>query len=458
MKVIVCGAGQVGFNIAKQLANEKNAVTVIDQSPELVRKIVDSFDVQGHVGFASHPDLLEKAGADDADMIIAVTYADEVNMVACQVAHSLFNVPTKIARVRAQSYLDPAWADMFSRDQMPIDVIISPEIEVARAINRRLQVPGAFDMIPFADDRVRVIGVRLDENCPIVDTPLKQLTELFPDLHIVVTAIVRGGRMIVPSGEDQMLVGDEVYFVVDTEHVSRAMPLFGHEETEARRIIIVGGGNIGRFLARMIEEEHPSVKLRMIEIDEARAAAAADVLSRTIVLRGSALDDEILQEANVSATETIVTLTNDDEANILSALLAKQQGCKKSIALVNNASYGPLISSLGVDIVVNPRATTVSSILQHVRRGRIRGLHSLQDGMAEVIEAEALETSVLVGEPLRDINLPDGIIVGAIVRGDAVIIPRGDTIILPNDRVIMLALSEMVKKVEKMFSVRLEFF
>ncbi len=458
MKVIVCGAGQVGFNIAKELASENNDVTVIDQSPELVQKITDSFDVQGHVGFASHPDMLESAGAADAEMIIAVTYADEVNMVACQVAHSLFNVPMKVARVRAQSYLDPVWSNMFSRAQMPIDVIISPEIEVARAIERRLQVPGAFDMIPFADDKVRVIGVRLDENCPIVNTPLRQLTELFPDLHIVVTGIMRGDRMIVPSGDDQMLPGDEVYFAVDTEHVGRAMPLFGHEEKEARRIVIVGGGNIGLFLASQIEEEHPSIKLRLIEMDAARAELVADKLNRAIVLRGDALDDEILDEANVQEAEAIVALSNDDEANILASLLAKRKGCQRAFTLVNNAAYAPLISSLGVDVVVNPRATTVSSILQHVRRGRIRGLHSLRDGIAEVIEAEALETSTLVGVPLRDINLPDGIIVGALVRGPAVLIPRGDTVILPHDRVILLALRDMVKKVEKMFSVRLEFF
>lgn len=458
MKVIVCGAGQVGFNIAKQLAAEDNDVTVVDQSPDLVRRISDTLDIQGHVGFASYPEMLERAGAGDADMIIAVTYADEVNMVACQVAHSLFSVPTKIARVRAQSYLEPVWADLFTRDNMPIDVIISPEIEVARAINRRLRVPGAFETIPFADDKVRLIGTRLDETCPIVDTPLRQLTELFPDLNIVVTGIIRGERMIVPSGDDQMLAGDEVYFVVDTEHLSRAMPLFGHEEREARRIIILGGGNIGLFLASLIEEENPSVKLRVIESDPERAGHAADRLRRAVVLRGSALDSDILEEANVSTTEAIVALTNDDEVNILASLLAKRHGCRKAITLVNNSAYDPLIGSLGIDVVVNPRATTVSTILQHVRRGRIRGLYSLRDGAAEVIEGEALETSTLVGVPLREIDLPDGIIVGAVVRDHAVVIPRGDTIILPNDRVIMFALRDMVRHVEKMFSVRLEFF
>ncbi len=271
MKVIICGAGQVGTNIARHLAAEKNDVTVLDQSRELVRKLTDNYDVRGLVGFGSHPEMLENAGAADCDMLIAVTFHDEVNMVACQVAHSLFNVPTKIARVRAQSYLKPGWANLFSRDHMPIDVIISPEIEVARAVSRALQVPGAIDMIPFAEDRVRLIGVRIEDDCPIINTPLRQLTELFPDLHLVVTGIVRGDRLIVPSGDDQMLPGDEVYFVADTLHVGRAMPLFGHEEQEARRVIIVGGGNIGLFFARQMEAQDNSVKLKIIEANRGRA-------------------------------------------------------------------------------------------------------------------------------------------------------------------------------------------
>ncbi|MCZ6466959.1 MAG: Trk system potassium transporter TrkA, partial [Alphaproteobacteria bacterium] len=231
MKVIVCGAGQVGFNIARHLALEKNDVTVIDQSPELIRKVTDTLDVQGVIGHASHPNVLEQAGAADADMIIAVTYADEVNMMACQVAHSIFDVPTKIARVRHQSYLEPVWANLFSRDNMPIDVIISPEIEVARAVTRRLEVPGAFEMISLADDKVKLLGVRCEDTCPLVNTPLRQLTQLFPDLNIVIVGLMREDRRIVPKGDDQMLPGDEVYFVVDSDQVARAMSAFGHEET-----------------------------------------------------------------------------------------------------------------------------------------------------------------------------------------------------------------------------------
>jgi trk system potassium uptake protein TrkA len=458
MKVIVCGAGQVGFNIARHLAGEQNDVTVIDQSPELIKKVGDQLDVQARIGHAARPDVLDAAGAGSADMIVAVTFADEVNMVACQVAHALFNVPTKIARVRAQAYLQPMWQDLFSREHLPIDVIISPEIEIARAILRRLQVPGAIDMTQFADDRVRMIAVRLDEDCPIIDTPLRQLTELFPDLHIRVVGMIREGKVIVPGGSDEMAIGDEVYFVVDTEHVNRAMAAFGHEEREARRIIIVGGGNVGLFLAQELEATQPGVMLKLIEVNKERAEQVAEAVGRTVVLHGDALDSEILDEANVRATETIVAVANDDEVNILSSLLAKREGCQRALTLVNDASYGPLMTSLGIDVVVNPRAITVSRILQHVRRGRIRGVYSLPDGVAEVLEAEAMETSTLIGTTIREANLPAGVIIGALVRGDEVIIPRGDTVIEPHDRVIIFTIADMVKKVEKMFSVRLEYF
>ncbi len=458
MKVIVCGAGQVGFNIARHLTAENNQVTIIDQSPDLVHKVTNTLDVRGIVGFASYPDVLEKAGAGDADMLIAVTHADEVNMVACQVAHSLFNLPTKMARVRAQSYLQPIWADLFSRDHLPIDVIISPEIEVARAIVHRLQAPGAFDMIPMADGKVRVIGVRVEEDCPIIDTPLRQLTTLFPDLHMMVIGIIRDGRTIVPTADDQMLPGDEVYFVVESGHVGRAMASFGHEETEAHRIVIVGGGNIGLFLAKDLEKNHPAVNAKVIELGKERAEFAAQTLSDTVVIHGDALDPEILDEANIGATETIVTVTNDDEVNILSALLAKRSGCQRAISLVNNLTYEPLITTLGVDVVVVPRAITVSTILQHIRRGRILSVRSLREGVGEVIEAEALDTSSVVGAPLREIKLDKGIIIGAIVRDDKVMIPRGDTVIQVKDRVVLFAASQAVKKAEKMFAVRLEYF
>jgi trk/ktr system potassium uptake protein len=458
MKVIICGAGQVGSNIARYVAREDNDVTVIDTEASLVARITETLDVQGIVGYASHPDVLDQAGARDADLLIAVTHYDEVNMIACQVAHALFEVPRKIARVRAQSYLQPHWAELFSQGALPIDAIISPEIEVARAVERRLEIPGAFDAIPLSDGKITLVGVRCHAECPVTNTPLRQLSELFPDLHISVVVIVRNDRRIVPTAEDQMLVGDEVYFVADTAHLARALAAFGHEEPEARRIIIVGGGNIGRFLAELIEERHPKVGIKLIELNRHRSEVVAQALKRTIVINGDALDPEILIEANVQATETIIAVSNDDEVNILTSLLAKRYGCQRSITLINKAAYAPLLGSLGIDAVVSPRAITVSTILQHIRRGRIRSVYSLSDGFGEIIEADALTTSSFVGVKLREAKLPPGVLVGAVVRGDEVLVARGDTVIKPDDRVVIFAVAEAVPRVEKMFSVKLEFF
>lgn len=458
MKIVICGAGQVGFNLARQLSAEGNDVTVIDRDPDRINRAASALDVQAIVGFASHPDVLVQAGLKDADMLIAVTREDEINMVACQIAHSLFKVPTKIARIREQEYLKPMWADLFSRDHLPIDVIISPEIEVAHAIARRLEVPGAFDVTPLAEGKVKLIGLRCLEDCPVVNTPLRQLTELFPNLSITIVGIIRNEQLIVPSDEDQMLADDDVYFIVETEHVARAMQAFGHEKPEARRVAILGGGNVGLFLAQEIEENHPTVHAKLVESNRARAEEVAEQLTRTVVLQGGALDLEILEEINVRAAEAVVAVTNDDEVNILSALLAKRQGCPRVIALINNQAYVNLVGWLGIDAVVSPRVITVSSILQHVRRGRIRGVYTIYEGSGEIIEADALETSSLVGKPLREIDLPDSILIGVIVRGDQVIIPRGGTTILAGDRVILFAAAAAVKKVEKLFTVGLEFF
>ena len=456
MKVIICGAGQVGFHIAAYLAGEQHEVTVIDQSAELIAKVNESLDVQAFVGNASQPDVLENADAADSDMIIAVTYGDEVNMVACQVAHSLFNVPTKIARIRQQSFLEPVWADLFSRDHMPIDVIISPEIEVAQAISRRLAVPGAFDMIPLADDKVRVIGVRCSEDCPIVHTPLRQLTELFPDLNIVIVGIVHEENAFVPRSTDQMLPGDEVYFAADSAHVPRALAAFGQEESAAQRLVILGGGNIGLNLAKLITAT-TDISVRVIERDPARARKLAGTMPDIMVTCGDGLDAEILEEINIQSADTVVAVTDDDETNILASLLAKRYGVERTIALANKTTYSSLVTTLGIDVLVNPRAITVSTILQHVRRGRIRAVHSLRDGFGEIIEAEAMETSPLVGAQIKEANLPSGVIIGAIVRNGEVVIPRGDTDVRARDRVILLATADTVKKVEKLFAVRLNF-
>jgi len=458
MRVVICGAGQVGYGIAERLAAEQNDVSVIDTSPHLIQAIRDTLDVRGLVGHGAHPDVLAQAGAEGADMIIAVTLFDEVNMVACQVAHSLFQVPTKIARVRAQSYRQPHWSDLFSADHMPIDVIISPEVEVGETVLRRLQLPGAIDVVRFADDDIAVLGIECDENCPVVDTPLSQLTELFPDLKAVVVGVFRDEKPFVPHSDDFMQAGDIAYVVVSHDHMQRTLEVFGHEEQEATRVVIAGGGNIGLYVAKTLEERNARTRAKVIEFSEERARLVADQLSSTVVLHGSALDPDILREADIEDTDTLVALTNEDQINVLACVMAKRLGAQRTMTLVNSRNFAGLAQDLSIDAAVSPRSVTVSRVLQHVRRGRIRAVYSIHNGEAEAIEAEALETSPLVGRPLRELELPEGIRIGAIYRNKEVIIPDGSTKIAAHDRVIIFALADRVRQVEQMFRVSLEFF
>jgi trk system potassium uptake protein TrkA len=458
MKVIVCGAGQVGFQIARHLSQEDNDVTVIDQKADLLRSVTDGLDVGGVAGYASHPEVLGQAGADDADMLIAATHSDEVNMVACQVGHSVFSIPQKIARVRAQSYLEPRWSDLFRRDHMPIDVIISPEVEVARVVLRRIASPAAFESQTFLEGRVRVVGAHLDETCPVVNTPLRQLTELFNTLPAIVLAAVRDGKIHVMTADDQLFVGDDVYFIAPEEDVFRTLELFGRETSATSRAIIVGGGNIGLAVARELEAMRSGVRVKLIERDRRRAEIAADALERTIVLNGDGLDTELLREANVEDADAIVALTDDDKANLLAGSLGKRLGAKRSLALSNDATLSILAEPLGIDTYINPRATTVSTILRHVRRGRVRAVYSIQDGEAEVIEAQVLGTSPIVGKRIRDAGFPAGSLVGSVFSGGKVIRPTGDLVIREGDLVVVFAQREVVRKVERLFRVSVDFF
>lgn len=458
MRVIICGAGQVGYGIAERLAAEKNDVSIIDTAPQLIHAVRDSLDVRGFIGHGSHPDVLEAAGAENADMIIAVTLFDEVNIVACEVAHALFNVPMKIARIRAQSYLRPHYQDLFSRDHLPIDVIISPELEVGEMVLRRISLPGATDVVRFAEGKILMVALECLDECPVINTPLSQLTELFPDLPATVVGVSRAGKVFVPHSADQLVAGDLAYVVTTKEQVRRTMGLFGHDEEEANRIVIAGGGNIGRYVARTLEQRQSRTSVKIIEQDRDIAVKAADELRKTVVLNGSALDQKLLAESHADDADLMVALTNNDQVNILSSVMAKRMGCKANLALINNPSYQELSRSLGIDAHVNPGSVTVSRILQHVRRGRIRAVHSVQKGAAEIIEAEALETSPLVGTALRDLHLPDGMRIGAIYRDGTVIRPGGAVRIKPRDRVVLFALDRAVKHVEQMFRVSLEFF
>ncbi len=457
MRIVVCGAGRVGTGIARRLSREKNDVTVIDQSKELIRAVAERLDVRGVVGNGAYPETLEEAGAREADMLIAVTYSDEVNMTSCQIAHSLFKVPTKIARIRAQGYLDPRYSDLFSRNHLPIDVVISPEREVSEAIIQRMSTPGASEVKSFADGQVWAIGVKLRDDCAIINTPLRQVAELFPDLKITIVAIKRGDRLWRVHADDQLAPGDQIYFVSDRNDVQRALEIMGEAARQARRVILVGGGNIGRFVARGLEKLG-SMKIRVVERDRAKAEIAAEELERTIVLQGDGLDRTILREAGVAEAETVVAVTENDQVNILASVVAKREGARRTMALVNDQDYGPISEAVGVDRFVDPRATTVSTILQHVRRGRIKGVYSLSDGAAELIDAIALETSPLVNKPLGDAQLPEGVMIGAVVRDGVVVMPSRDTVIQAGDRVILMSMRENVKDVEQMFRVSIEYF
>ncbi len=457
MRIIICGAGRVGVGIARRLAAEGNDVTIIDQSKDLVRSVTERLDVRGLIGNGAHPEVLAEAGAREADMVIAVTYSDEVNMIACQIAHTLFNVPTKVARIRSSGYLDAQYSDLFARDRLPIDVIISPEREVSEAIMQRMATPGAFETKSFIDGKVLAVGVKLKDDCPILNAPLRQVAELFPDLKITIVAIIRGGRIWRVHADDQLYAGDTIYFIADRNDVARALDIMGQAERQARRVIIIGGGNIGLYVATGLEKLG-AMKIRLIERERARAEKIAEELERTIVLQGDGLDRALLHEAGVEETETVVAVTNNDQVNILACVVAKREGARRSMVLINEQDYGPIAESVGIDRFVDPSSTTISTILQHVRRGRIKGVFSLYDGEAELIDAIALETSPLVNKPLSEAELPEGVMIGAIYRDGKVSMPNSETVIKPGDRVVLMALKDYVKDVEQMFRVSIDYF
>ncbi len=459
MKVIICGAGQVGTGIARQLVSEEHDVTVIDDSPDLIKKINETMEVATINSFPSHPHVLEQAGAANADMIIAVMLSDEVNMVICQVAHALFKVPTKIARIRNQSYLLPIWKDLYRKEHLAIDTIISPEKEVARTVLNRLHAPGAINMIPLIEGRIKMVEIRCMEECSALNHPIGDLHQKAAGIAMKVIAIERRNELIIPEPEETLKKGDGVFVVADTNHLHKVMAFFNHEEKEARRVVIFGGGNIGFNLALAMEAEDQDVHITILELSPQRAEYIASHLKEATVLNGSSLDKQILDEAGIAQAETALGVTNDDEVNIFSCLLAKQYGCKRAIALVNKSiSYDSLISSLGVDATVNPRETTVSSILQHVRRGNVRAAHSIAGGQAEIIETRAHKLSALIGRDIDELDLPKGVLVGAIYRNGKTLIPDNDTTIAEDDSIVVVSKTNQVKKVDKILSARLDFF
>jgi trk system potassium uptake protein TrkA len=391
-------------------------------------------------------------------MIIAATHSDEVNMVTCQVAHSVFAVPRKIARLRAQSYLTAIYSDLYRRDHMPIDVVISPEREVAEAALRRLSAPAAFDTELFLEGHAQLLGIQLDEDCPVLNTPLRQLTDLFSTLRAIVVGVRRNGRIFAPEASDQLFGDDQIYVIADVRDVNRTFEIFGKEVRRQERVVIIGGGNVGLAVATALEGRAERLRARIIEKNRARAEKAADALERTIVLNGDGLNMELLAEAGVDRADAILAVTDDDKTNLLAAVRAKQSGAHQAIALVNDPTLIPLMEPLGIDAYINPRATTVSSILRHIRHGRVRGVYSIGDAEAEVIEAQILSTSPLSGKAIRDIDFPEGVLVGAVMKGGEVVKPTGGTRIEEGDVIVVFTLASDVPEVERLFQVTIDFF
>jgi trk system potassium uptake protein TrkA len=459
MKVIICGAGQVGWQIARHLSGEKNDVTVVDSNADLVRRASETLDVQGVAGFASYPDVLEKAGARDADMIIAATHSDEVNMVTCQVAHSIFSVPRKIARLRSQSYLDAIYSDLYRRDHLPIDVVISPEREVAEAALQRLAAPAAFDTESFMNGRAQLLGIALTEECPVLMTPLRQLNELFPTLRAIVVGVRRDeGKLFAPSPMDILMAGDRIYVFTHIEDVNRTLAVFGKRTKKQERLIIIGGGNVGLAVARALEARTDRIRAKIIERSRSRAEFAADNLTRTIVLNGDGMDMDILAEAAIERADAVLAVTDDDKTNLLAAVRAKQAGCPMAIALVNDPTLAPLMGALDIDAYINPRATTVSSILRHIRHGKVRAVYSIGDAEAELVEAQVLATSPLAGKLVRDVDFPEGVLVGAVMKGDRVMKPAGDLRIEAGDVIALFTMAGDRPEVERLLQVSVDFF
>jgi trk system potassium uptake protein len=458
MKIIILGAGQVGRTLAETLASEDNDITVVDQNGEHLKELQDRLDIRTILGSASHPNILADAGAEDTDMLVAVTNSDEVNMVACQVAHALFHTPTIISRIKEHQY-QIQHKQLFHRKAFPIDVIISPEKLVTSHVQRLIENPSALQVLDFADGRVRLVAVRAHYDGPLVNQPIAQLRRHMPKVNTRVAAIFRKDRAVVPSGDTIIHVDDEVFFVAAKEDIRAVMSELRRLDKPYKRVMIAGGGNIGARLAHNIEHNY---RVKLIEHGLSRCKQLAEMLDNTIVLHGSASDQELLIEENIESTDVFCALTNADEANIMASILAKRLGVRTVMTLISNPAYMDLIEDGSIDIAISPQQTTISSLLTHVRRGDIVNVHSLRRGAAEAIEVVAhgdIKTSQVVGRRLDAIDLPDGTSFGALVRGENVLMAHHDLVIENNDHVILfLADRHRISDVEQLFTVDLNFF
>ena len=445
MKIIICGAGKVGTSIAKHLVEQGSDVTVIDSSHKLIEELREKVDLNSIIGSASNPSILKSAGAEEADMIIAVTLQDEINMVACQMAHTFFKIPRKIARLRTEDFLNPIWRDLYNADNM------------------QLKAPGAYDVVPFLNDEIELLSFVIDEKCPLIDTNLNNIHQLFqensnPDknLRASILGISRNENLFIPKKQDKLIQGDHIYVLADKNHIKRTMNAFGHDDKPIRKLIIVGGGNIGFNLAKDLEKYQSDISVCVVENNEERSRYIADQLSNTLVLNGDGLDQDILDEANIKDANLLLALTNDDETNIILSAVARKNKCE-SIIIVNNSEYNKLKDVLGISKVVDPRKITVSKILKHIHKGKIESVYSIDNNQAEIIHAKVLKTSKLINKSIEDAGLPTGLRVGLIKKNGKIITPEKETKIELNDEILFLCMTEDIGKAESLFQVRNEY-
>ena len=458
MNIIILGAGQVGSSVAENLSSEANDITVVDTDSVVLNDIGDRMDIQTVIGHASHPDVLKKAGISDADMLVAVTNSDETNIVACQIAHSLFRTPMKIARVRSQEYLK--YKELFNNKALPIDVLISPEQLIAEHIQRLIEYPGALQVLDFAEGRARLVGVKAYYGGPLVGHEISDLKKHMPGIDTRVAAIFRHGKGIVPNGKQVIEADDEVFFIAARKDIRAVMSELRRLDNPIKRIMLAGGGNIGKRLAEALEHKY-SVKL--LERDPQRAKQLSCELDKTIVLLGDAADEDLLLEENIDQMDVFCALTNDDEANILSSMLVKRLGTRKVMSLINRHAYVDLMESEGtIDVAISPQQITISGLLAHVRRGDVVAVHSLRRGAAEAIEAIAHgdeANSKVIGKTVEQVKLPEGATIGAIIRGEEVIMGHHDIVIKSEDHLILFLLDKSkFNAVEKLFQVGVSFF
>ncbi len=452
MSIIICGAGRVGFYLTKYLSRTGHPVTVIDSDPDIIRSVSDEFDVQAICGKASHPDVLARAGAETAEVLLAVTQVDEMNMAICEVVNALFPPMKKIARIRNHAYLGARWAHLFDKGNLSIDHVISPEVEVANAINESLHVPGSFSAQKMGNEQVYIIGVRCRKDSPIINTPIDRIIHIFPQLDVTIMGIIRRGESFIPKSDDEILMDDDVYACVPVTQSSILMRAFGLENQESQRLIILGGGQIGFNLARIVEKESNFVDVRIIEQNKARAEDVSEALADATVICGDALDANIIEEAGTDQADLVVALTQDDRVNALAGLLAKNHGAHKVLALINNEAYAPLIPRLGVDGVINPRAITLSCLMEALKTKSINQIHSVNEQLGEILDISITDANAFSGQTVAEIHKDHHIRIGAVLRAGTFVYPTDVTVLRPGDSFVALIPTEMRNKIESILS------